>query len=34
MGSQVGSLHVKVAARKEQLQEELLASQTYITSGF
>lgn len=29
-----GSALVKVNARKEQLQEELIASQTYITSGF
>lgn len=32
--AQVGSILTKVNARKEQLQEELLASQTYITSGF
>jgi hypothetical protein len=32
--AQAGGILTKVSARKEQLKEELLASQTYITSGF
>jgi hypothetical protein len=32
--AQAGNILSKVTARKEQLKEELMASQTYITSGF